>query len=192
MNSTQRRNELLEIMERRYLSLPENTKWDIAFHRTEVPMWLQIQRNIKRQLTERNDEKRLHVQMLESDPVIKFLWEMRNRVAELVSHNWEEVNGKDWFYDGGQSVSLQTETKQMFIDYIKWFITERKLDTFAMFWDIQDKNSYLAASEFWSLEELYNFLKELSQKSEEEISNFILNTLPGYSWNLPWLKLKSE
>lgn len=76
----------------------------------------------------------------------------------------------------------------MFINYFEWFIEDRKLDAFAIFWD--DDDVYQASSEFWTIKELYEFLEGLSQRSEAEIKEFILNTLPWYPWQIPDTKLK--
>ena len=184
--SAKRRDELLDIMDARYEALPDSEKREIAFWgEQEIPQWLKIQRSIKASIRERDDEKRLHLPMPESDEVISFLDTIQWLVEDLINADNSKL-GTDIEFDGGQSDSLKRETKKDFIDTLKGFIERRQIHR--DFW-FEDQYSPL---ESFTIEELYNFLVEVSKKSEEEIKDFILNEIPSFPWDkLFWTSRKA-
>jgi hypothetical protein len=65
---------------------------DMISHQKERYPWMKIMDNVRMMVKSRNDEKRIHLPMPESDRVLTFLDTISAQVSELVSQRDEEVN----------------------------------------------------------------------------------------------------
>lgn len=176
-SSTQRLNSLRASVDWRYESLWFQEMDDIIYGWKEKYPWMKTMENVKMMLRSRNDEKRIHLPMPESDRVLGFLDTISAQVSELVSQRDEEVNWDLTFFDNGESPAFQTEIKAMFINTLRWFIQNRKIPENYNFEDS------LVSLKNFDIASLYDFLHEVSWRSEEEIREFILDEIPSLPWD---------
>lgn len=150
------------------------------------PDWLRILENSWKMVKTRNDEKRIHLPIPESDQVIAFLSKAKDLVSTIVIED-DNVNAdsNDTFYDGGQWLSLRIENKEQYLLTLLWFIEGREIPE-----DFDYANSYKSLESFKSIEELYSYLRIISDKqtwtvvTEEQFKEFVLEQIPWYAWDI--------
>jgi len=173
-------------IQQRWAEFSDQRLFEMSLNPNSKPTWMKILENSHSMARSKNDEKRLSLPMPESDDVISFLSKAWKLVSELVVKRDESLGETDdKFYDGWQWVDIQIEGKEQYLLTLLWFIENRQIPR-----NFDFKDSYSWLSSFKNIEELYQYLirlihpKNWEVRTQEELESFILDRIPGYSWEI--------